>query len=92
MTVGGRRTVVVPPELGFGSSPAAGPYAIVPAGAAPQLPPPLLPLLVPHTLQMQLPPFRAQCVPARPCSCRRLTPPLPPNHAATLCPRLACAL
>lgn len=33
MTVGGRRVVAVPPELGFGDRPALAPYGIVPAGS-----------------------------------------------------------
>lgn len=33
MRVGGRRTVVVPPGLGFGSTPALAPYAAVPANS-----------------------------------------------------------
>lgn len=33
MSIGGRRTVRVPPELGFGGAAVGAPYAIVPAGS-----------------------------------------------------------
>jgi FKBP-type peptidyl-prolyl cis-trans isomerase len=34
MTAGGSRTVLIPPELGFGAAPAAAPYAVIPGGSA----------------------------------------------------------
>ena len=34
MRVGGSRTIVVPPELGFGNSAVRSPYAVVPAGSS----------------------------------------------------------
>lgn len=33
MRVGGKRTVVVPPELGFGGTPVLAPYGVIPANS-----------------------------------------------------------
>lgn len=33
MRVGGRRTVLVPPQLGFGTAPALAPFAALPGGS-----------------------------------------------------------